>query len=182
MYDNMNSKGDYLFRADTSGFKGVNCTDDNIPFSKHFDPPLSLFGEIGPEYFLVLPCRFDNDIIYYGEKDDISGFDEWVYVLKNSKVRQDFTAAGAQIASERLDLLKMTREERTIRGQAWSDEIEQKSQLYTARMQGFERGLAIGRAEAKGLLEVVRNLKAGGMPHQEIAKLTKLSLEDIELL
>ena len=39
-------------------------------------------------------------------------FDEWVYTLKKSTVRSDFTAAGLKEAAEKLDILKMTDEQR----------------------------------------------------------------------
>jgi hypothetical protein len=42
------------------------------------------------------------------------------------------------------------------------------------------QGEEIGMAKAR--MEMAKRLKASGMPHQEIAELTDLSLEDIEQL
>jgi len=39
-------------------------------------------------------------------------FDEWVYILKNSKARADFKAAGIKEAKTKLDYLRMTPEKK----------------------------------------------------------------------
>ncbi len=69
-----------------------------------------------------------------------SRFDEWVYMLKTSKVRTEFTAAGIQEAGERLDVLKMTPEEKKEYEWMKYDEMDYKSQLYTAELKGEIRG------------------------------------------
>jgi predicted transposase/invertase (TIGR01784 family) len=137
---------------------------------------------------LIFPSKFDDDIIEHGKKDAKCGFDEWVYVLKNSKVREDFTAAGVQLAGERLNVLKMTHEEREAYRHTQAGLEDYKSQLLTSKIEGEEigeergvlRGRAEGRTEARE--EIARNLKADGMPFDKIAVLTGLSVEDIELL
>jgi aminopeptidase N len=65
-----------------------------------------------------------------------SRFDEWVYVLKTSKVRDSFAAAGVQEAGKRLDILKMTPEEKSAYHKTLASEMDYKSQLYTAELKG----------------------------------------------
>jgi len=93
---------EYVFRANLTQFTGVHF-DEHIPFSQNLSPHLPA-NELHPEYFIILPNKFDEQMR--------GKFDEWVYTLKKSVVRSDFTAAGLQAAAEKLDVLKMTPEER----------------------------------------------------------------------
>jgi predicted transposase/invertase (TIGR01784 family) len=142
-YFDMGSGQDYVFRANLTEFKGIHF-EEIIPFSQNLNlaPPAV---PIHPEYYLILPKRFKEEI-----KDR---FDEWVYVLKNSMVRGDFTAAGIQEAGEKLDLMKMTPRERADYEYKRRFETDQKTQLYTAEMKGEMKGEAIGfeKGEAIGL-------------------------------
>jgi hypothetical protein len=181
-YFYMGAQREYLFRARLSGFTGVHY-DEHIPFSQHLNPPLSTpsdtSGGIHPEYYLILPLKFDEEIR--------SRFDEWVYVLKTSKVRASFTAAGVQEAGEKLDMLKMTPEEKAVYVKTLASEMDYKSQLYTAEMKGEQKGLEKGLQEGlqkglqegleKGLQEGERkgeqkilDLLKSGKPPEEIIK------------
>jgi predicted transposase/invertase (TIGR01784 family) len=144
-YFNLEAKREYLFRARLSGFTGVHY-DEHIPFSQHLNPPTDTSGGIHPEYYLILPLKFNEEIR--------SRFDEWVYVLKTSRVRSSFTAAGVQEAGEKLDVLKMTPEEKTVYEKTRASEMDYKSQLYTAEM--------------KGRMEILELLKSGKSPEEII--------------
>jgi predicted transposase/invertase (TIGR01784 family) len=162
-YFNLGAQREYLFRAKLSGFTGVHY-DEYIPFSQNLNPPSDTSGSIHPEYYLILPLKFNEEIR--------SRFDEWVYVLKTSKVRASFTAAGVQEAGEKLEMLKMTPEEKAVYVRTLATEMDYKSQLYTAEMKGRIAGIA----------EVARELKSDGMPIDKIAKLTGLTVDEISIL
>ena len=57
-----------------------------------------------------------------------------------------------------------------------------KSQLDKGRAKGKAEGLAQGKAEGKteANVENTRKMKADGMPNEQIAKYTKLSIEEIK--
>jgi predicted transposase/invertase (TIGR01784 family) len=135
-YFDMGNQQDYVFRAGLTEFTGVHF-DEKIPFSQKLKPEFPA-DVIHPEYFLILPNKFKEEI-----KDK---FDEWVYVLKKSTVRSEFTAAGIQEAGEKLDLMKMTRQERTEYEYKRRFYTDQKTQLYTAELKGEQRGLEKGEA------------------------------------
>ena len=155
-YYDIGAKDEYVFVANLAEFKGVHF-DEVIPFSQNLDPPSGVSKNIHPEYFLILPEKFDEKIRdEFGNvvsdvfKEKIADkFDEWVYVLKNSAVKSDFTAAGIQAAGEKLDVLKMTPEQRAAYESNKIMDMSQKSQLYTAELKGEKRGLEKGRAEGK---------------------------------
>ncbi len=158
----MGAKKEYVFRANLSAFSGIHF-DESIPFSQNLNPPEPA-NDLHPEYYLILPGKFDDQIR--------SKFDEWVYTLKTSKVRTDFTAAGIQEAGERLDVLKMTPEEKKEYEWMMRDEMDHKSQLYTAELKG----------KAEGKAEVARNMKLRGLSAEDISEMTGLSIQEIETL
>jgi len=133
-------------------------------------------------------------------------FDEWVYILKKSAVRSDFTAAGTQEAGEKLDILKMTPEEKARYKRYKDADKSRKSELYTAKQKGKAEGIEIGRAEEREIADkeiekerqiadqkiadalqkaeaekitIVLNAAKMGMSIDDIAKLTNLSHQQI---
>jgi predicted transposase/invertase (TIGR01784 family) len=134
-YFDLGNKEEYVFRATLMEFKGIHL-DEKIPFSQKLKPEFPE-NAIHPEYYLILPNKFKEQI-----KDR---FDEWVYVLKKSAVRSEFMAAGIQEAGEKLDIMKMTRQERNEYEYIRRFETDQKTQLFTAVYKGEQRGLQKGK-------------------------------------
>jgi predicted transposase/invertase (TIGR01784 family) len=167
-YYNLPSDQEYVFRARLTHFQGVNFPEI-MPFSQNLNPPLPA-TELHPEYFLILPKKFDNFLR--------SRFDQWVYVLKNSAVKSEFDAAGIQKAAEKLDVLKMTDDERKLYEKNKRIDMDKKSQLYTAEMKGRLKGLAEG--EAKANIENAKKMKKLGMSPEQISEITGLSAKKIE--
>ena len=207
-YYDIGAKNEYVFVASLNEFKGVHL-DEVIPFSQNLDPRSDIVKDIHPEYFLILPKKFDekirdeyghvvSDIFKEGTADK---FDEWVYVLKNSMVKSDFTAAGIQAAGEKLDVLKMTPQQRAIYDREKIMDMSQKSQYYTAELKGEIRGEAIGlvkgeaiglvkgeaiglvkgrtEGEAIGLEKAAINSHKAGLSIDTISSITGLSCEQI---
>ena len=118
-----------------------------------------------------------------------SKFDEWVYVLKHSAVKSEFTAAGIQAAGEKLNILKMTPQQRAEYEADQQMKMTHKSQLYTAELKGRIEGRVEGRIEGRvegeeiGLLkekrETVFRGRNNGLSIETIAKVTNLSIEQI---
>jgi predicted transposase/invertase (TIGR01784 family) len=168
-YFNLGAKQDYLFTAKVSGFKGVNF-NEIIPFSQThgLTPPENIKTDIHPEYYLILPDMFDEQIR--------NKFDEWVYALKNSVIKSEFTAKGIQEAGEKLEELKMPPEERKIYEKYHRGRIDDNTVIDTARMEGREEG------EAKSKAEIAKKMKTLNMPVAQISEITGLSLKEIEKL
>jgi len=185
-YFNLHAERDYLFRARLSGFEGVHF-DDVIPFSQARGlAPGGPVIDIHPEYYLILPNMFNEDIR--------SKFDEWIYTLKTSIVRSDFTAAGLREASDKLNMLKMDEKERRIYEKYMRNMTDDSTVIETARMEGRvegrEEGKAEGRAEgeakgraegvAEGLIQAAKAMKAKGMDIRTIAEITGLPENKIQ--
>lgn len=182
-YFDMGAKKEYIFHASLTEFSGIHF-DEAIPFSQNLNPKF-LSGGIHPEYYLILPNKFDEQMR--------GKFDEWVYVLKRSAVRSDFTAAGIQAASEKLDILKMTPQERAEYKRIRENETSRKTEIYTAELKGeaigLKKGEAIGLAkgeaiglekgEAIGLEKAVIKAYKKGHSIAAIADFTELSKDEI---
>jgi len=141
-YFGMGAKNEYVFVANLTEFKGIHY-NEVIPFSQNLNPLSQVRRDIHPEYFLILPRKYDEK--NEKKKEGTNGkFDEWVYVLKHASVKSDFTAAGIQAAGEKLDVLKMKPEQRSEYERKKMIDISQKSQLYTAELKGEKRGLEKG--------------------------------------
>jgi len=154
---------EYVFRATLSKFQGVHF-DEHIPFSQNLNP-LEPATDLHPEYFMILPNKFDEQMR--------GKFDEWVYTLKTSTVKSDFTAAGLQAAAEKLDVLKMTDEERAAYNKYQEAIANEKSILLTARLDGIEEG----KAEEK--IAIAKEMLADGEPLEKIVKYTGLTMEQL---
>ena len=170
-YFDMGSKNEYVFFAGVSAFSGIHF-DEIIPFSQNLNPPLPA-NSIHPEYYLILPNKFDEQMR--------SRFDEWVYVLKNSAVKNEFTAAGIQAAGEKLNILKMTPEERTDYERMKTISFTQKNYFYTAELKGRLQGEAIGieKGEAKEKEAAVIRGHHAGFSVENIALITGLPQQQI---
>jgi len=62
--------------------------------------------QIYPEYWIIKADKFDDRI-----SDKL---DEWIYFLKNSKLPEVYTAPGLKEAGEKLDILRLSDEERKV--------------------------------------------------------------------
>ena len=182
-YFGMGAKYEYVFVANFSEFKGVHFKEV-IPFSQNLDPLSKATNAIHPEYFLILPKKFNEK-----KEGTWSALDECVYVLKRSSVKSDFKAAGIQAASEKLDVLKMTPEQRAEYERKKIIDMTHKSQIYTAELKGERRGEAIGlekgesigleKGEAIGMEKTVLRGYSKGHSIDTIAGFTDLSPDQI---
>jgi len=207
-YYDMGAKDEYVFVANLSEFKGLHF-EEVIPFSQNLDPLSSVAKGIHPEYFLILPYVFDekirdedgNVVSDIFKEKTADKFDEWVYVLKHSAVKSEFTAAGVQAASEKLDVLKMTPEQKAEYERIRKLDLTHKSQLYTAEIKGEKRGLQKGeviglqkgeviglqKGEVIGLqkgrsgekVEAAIRGRIKGHSIETIAEFTDLSIEEV---
>ena len=167
MFDEYKRK-DYIFKANLTNFVGVYF-EESLSFSSNLNPPAPVSDDL--EYFIIIPTQFDEKIR--------GRFDEWVYTLKNSRVRIDFTAAGIQAASDKLDLLKMTDEERAIYKSFTKADLSWKSQLYTAELKGKERALKKGKD--KELTEGVKEAFAKGQKEKAYEIVTEMILDGVSV-
>ncbi|NEP10988.1 MAG: Rpn family recombination-promoting nuclease/putative transposase [Symploca sp. SIO2C1] len=128
--------------------------------------------EIFPEYYLLKVNNFDDQT-----KDSI---DEWIYFLKNSEIKEEFTAQGLTEAKERLREEYLSDEERAIYRRYLKDKQYENSIMSTARAEAELIGWQRGQQEEKQ--NIAKAMKKAESPIEFIAQVTGLSLEDVEAL
>jgi len=160
---------DYIYKG-TTQFKGIHENDILILDEKekeHYPDHIAAISNIFPEYYVLKVSEFDLKI-----KNTL---DEWMYALKQSEVKPEFKAKGIQSAGRKLDILKLSKEERQryenhIGNVRNSQSVLETSYLdgrFDGRKEGRQEGLAEG--EAKGLAEG----EAKGRKEGEVALLTR---------
>ena len=156
-YYNFDVANDYLFVANSTEFKGVHF-GYTIPFFKKFKPPSNVPKNISMEYFLIIPQNFNEKVK--------TKFDEWVYVLKNSAIKSEFTAAGIQEAGYDLDAVKTAFRQKLI-------DLSHKNYVFTAELKGRKHGRIDEKEDA-----VIRGHNKGHSI-DTIAEFTDLTTEQI---
>lgn len=114
--------------------------------------------------------------------------DQWLYFLANTDIPEDADAPGLKEAREKLDLMRMGRDERIIYDRYLMDRAILRNTVDGARdegkyegfKEGIEQGMEKGRSDEKA--ETARRMKADGMISEVIAKYTGLDLEVIDRL
>ena len=135
----------------------------------------TVVGELHPEYYIIKVNKF-NDVAE-------NTLDQWIYYLKNNKIRDDFTAQGIDKARKILALDKLTDTEKK---QYWRNVEERRvrdSEINTALLEGETkgeaRGLARGEAERTQLKAERTQLKAEST--QLKAELKEKEEKEVEL-
>jgi predicted transposase/invertase (TIGR01784 family) len=168
-YYNLTAKREYLFFGKFSGFQGIHFHEESIPFAQTATKDSKELLDIHPEYYLILPNMFDETLR--------GKFDEWIYILKNSKVRDDFTAAGIKEAAEKLNELTLPPDKLAAYHRYMENIRSVNSQAIAAEIKGKEEGIAVGKAENQK--ETVLNMHEAGFSIADIVKATKLSEQEI---
>ena len=104
-------------------------------------------ADLYPEYYIIKVGKF-NDVA----KDTL---DEWVYYLKNNRIKDEFTAQGIGAARELLAYDNLTPEEKLEHDRMIDDFVNRESEMHTSYTDGEFKGRAEGRIEgrAEGLVE-----------------------------
>ncbi len=188
VYFDLGQGDDYLYKGKTE-FIGLN-KNDSLKLS---DKQKILFkkeelSSIFPEYYIIKVNNFD-DVAK-------NSLDEWVFFLKNEEIKDNFSAKGLSEAKRKLDILKLSKEEREIYD-AYQFELHYQASMFLStytlgNIEGNIKGRKEGREEGKvegielGELKKAREIaikaKQSNLPIDTIITLTGLSKEDIQKL
>ena len=185
-------------------FKGMTNPQSELKFSKREEDEvlpkktkhIISHNEVFPEFFLLRVNQF-NEVAK-------TPIEEWMNYLKDGVIQEDTTTPGLQEAREKLNYMKMTKEERRayedymVSVRVAKDVMETEKAMARAegraeglaegRAEGLAEGLAEGRAEGmelginKANMETARRMKLKGFSINDIADIMNLSMEQIEQL
>jgi len=160
VYFGLGQGTDYVYEY-KGEFVGLHKNDILAPtLSQKQNFKVEKVSDIFPKYFILKVNNF-NDVA----KDS---FDEWVYFLKNSEVKDGFKAKGLDKAKEKLRYESLSDEDKKMYKRFQENRLIENSVNYTAKQ---EKAVEIAK---KAILE--------GFDNTIISKLTGLTVEHIEQL
>ncbi len=185
LYFDLGRGSDYIYVGNTS-FRGVH-TQEELALDEGqkalFQRPS--VAAIFPEHYLIKVKNFDDVA-----RDTL---DEWVYFLKNSDIRDEFTARGLKKAKEKLDVLQLPETERKAY-ERYQEELHDQASFVLStygagKWEGEQIGELRGRHEGEQIGEakiLTRQLQRrfGTVPdwaHEKTAKADLSSLEEWSL-
>ncbi len=181
LYFDLGRGSDYIYVGNTT-FRGLHTREElglDEGQKALFQRPS--IAALFPEHYLIKVRNFD-DIA----RDTL---DEWVYFLKNSDIRDEFTARGLKKAKERLDVLQLPETERKAYERYQEDLHDQASFVLSTYGVGKWEGEQIGekRGEKKGELKgktemLTRQLQRcfGNVPEWAREKMANAELSALE--
>ena len=183
-YFDLGQGTDYVYYGKTD-FTGIHNQNEVLALSVHQKKAFSKKRvlDIFPEYYIIKANKFDDQV-----SDKL---DEWIYFLKNSEIKDEFTAQGLEQAREVLAEVKMTPEERKaymayqkrlrdIASENFTRQIDLKIALDEKYDQGLEKGIEQGKSERN--VEIAKKSIEKGLDDQTISTITGLTVEAIKQL
>lgn len=175
VYFSLGQGKDYAYHGVTQ-FVSMHDSTDILKLSaaqqKAFDCELP--SDIFPEYYLLRIDKFDELAT--------TPLDEWISFLKTGEIPDDAKAPGLPEARERLRIDSLSDEEKKDYQRMLENLRYQRSVIETGRAEGRAEGLEEGRAEGElsKSLSIAANLISIGMPLEQIASITGLSVDEIK--
>ena len=180
VYFDLGHGNDYLYKG-TTIFRGVHNNQilELTPAQKRMFKREKV-EEIYPEIYLIKVNNFDDNA-----KDTL---DEWVYFLKNSEIKQDFTAKGIKEANKILKVANMSDEDRREYNR-YVEVLSDRASI--AETIDFEANLRaekkVEKAVKKAVVEekenMVKNLlKLEILSDEQIADIAKVTLDFVKKL
>ena len=125
-------------------------------------------NNVFPEYYLIEIERFP-DVVK-------NALDEWIYFFKHSEIPDEFRAKHIQAAREKLNLMKMSEEERRAYERFWIARASYQDEIQSAEQKGRTEG------QLEKQQEMARKMKAKGLDLALIAEISALSEAEIGAL
>ena len=180
LYFDIGKGADYLYHG-INTFKGVH-TGDTLQINVKENNVIKMKApeEVFPEYYIIRVNEFN--------KVATTPIDEWLDYLKNGRIKEDTTTPGLAEAREKLLYMQMNRSDQLAYERHLDAMAVQTDAFDAARIEGRVEGLEIGRLEgraegrAEGIWDTAKNLKSMGFKTEDIAKATKLSVDEIDSL
>ena len=161
VYFDLGAGDDYVYHGFTN-FKGLHTQSElHLNSEQRQLYNKTFIGELYPEYYIIKVKNFDDVA-----KNTL---DEWIYYLKNNRIRDDFTAKGMDRAREILAFDSLSDEEKKQYAREIDARLHRDAEIRTA--------LNKGRTEEKE--QVAVNAFRMGLTIENIVTLTDLTIEQV---
>ena len=195
LHFNLGEGSDYMYKGVTE-FTGMH-TQEMLQLSKEsiklyinkLEKDYTSVSDIFPTYYLIQLEKFTGEV-----RDK---FDQWVYLLRNAAIQDNFDAQGILSAKEKLDVLKLSEDERRSYNKYWQNISFEASlaETYQVKLELAEQGLELAEKElqrakntAKEAIENLAKGKAAGKVEGkiegkvEVAKMLIMEGADLALV
>ena len=186
VYFDLGKGDDYIYRGRTE-FRGIHRHDQLLLGEKEkqmYPDTIQSVSDIYPDYYLLKVNQFKDSV-----KDKL---DEWMYLFQNSAIQPGFQAKGISEAGRVLDILHLNEVERRRYERFINNLRDERSLIEThyesGRREGFnvgieegiEQGIEQGIKKEKHVIAIA--MKQKGLPLDDIAEITGLSVSEIEAI
>jgi len=170
LYFDLGQGEDYIYKG-TTNFLGLH-SKDQLQLS---DGQQKLFQkqsveQIFPEHYLIRISQFDEKNFSFTQDK----FDEWVYFLKTSEIKESFTAKGLVEARKKLTVMNLPADEQHAY-QRFLDNV--RTEASVAETLKFEAEQKIIKNRN---IEIAKNLLKNNIDKHIISLTTDLTLKEIE--
>jgi predicted transposase/invertase (TIGR01784 family) len=196
VYFDLGQGQDYVYKGGTN-FIGLH-QKDTLTLSEKQKTAFSkeTVSDIFPEFYIIKVNKF-NGIA----KDSL---DQWIYFLKNSEVKDEFSAKGLKQAGEVLDYMRLPKDEQYSYNryldylhykaseieslQSIKDQMDRGGSDGLARLKEIESNLEsitlakIALSESIAIRKVIEKGIQKGLDNKTISDLTDLSIDQIEVI
>ena len=136
VYFDLGTGDDYVYHGFTN-FKGLHTQNElKLDDDQRHLYGKTTIGELYPEYYIIKVNGF-NDVA----KDTL---DEWIYYLKNNRIKDEFTAKGLAKARAILAFDTLSEEEKRQYEHDADHKVMRDAEIRTALNKGRNEGLAEG--------------------------------------
>jgi len=176
VYFDLGQGDDYLYHG-TTNFIGINKNDVlKLSQDQQLLYKTDSIAKVYPEYYIIKVNQFDEVA-----KNTL---DEWIYFFKTEEIKDEFNAKGIKQAKKELTILNLSDSERREYERFIEQERYEESLIVSNYKVGEIKGEIKGKIEGKieQQLEIAKKGLVKGMSVEDIADLTGLSIQEIEIL
>jgi len=183
LYFNLGKGTDYVYHGKNKIY-GIHNGEELLIKEKAFleDGTIKFIPkrDIFPEYYFINVNKF-SDITE-------NELDEWIYFLKNSDIKKEFKSKYIQECAKRLNINKLSDEERKEYERHLKNLIIEKDVITTAKKEGLEQGFEQGLEEGieqgieQGIKQGIERGVVIGLYTLLVAKKITLSFSQDELI
>jgi len=174
VYFELGQGDDYIYRG-TTNFKGIH--DNQLLQLTAAQRKLfkkEKIEEVYPEIYLIKVNKFDDNA-----KNTL---DEWIYFLKNSEIKKEFSAKGIKEADEVLKRANMSDGERR-EYQRFVEVLSDRASIaetieFESNLKAEEKAIKMVEEKVKGV--VIHLLKLGTMTNEQISEIAQVSVQFVK--
>lgn len=168
VYFSLGQGKDIVYHGKTE-FRGIHNGDllELSPFQKQTFK-VDAVSQLYPEYYILKVNDF-NQVAK-------TPLEEWIYYLNTGEIPETATAPGLSEARERLQIAQMSKGEQDAYYRHLDNIVILRDNILTERAEGRTEG------EQNALRRTAKGMKQKGLSVQDIADITGLSCEEIEML